>query len=273
MRHVVAHWLVGLSLLLSSATPASAADWNAMGLVISNEAALTDQNTAELWTLVTTVPRPLWASLETISVNGMGYDSQNLHGINCLSHNDAWTEDPFPSDAPGRHISPTGFYAICSHELTHHLPVTASHDRPWLNGWAWQLIAEAGCDHTHYLRSMIPDCYFRDAPQEFVASMGNQWMADSAEVWRLAYARWQQGNPHPANQAVLLTAWYSLIPPVSTSTWATVAAFQYAPTGVRLTPWQLVPWRCGGDVGITGENLRVNLTLTAECRVTALEVR
>jgi hypothetical protein len=270
MRRIA--WIACVLWLCTTAI-ANAADWGAVGLVVSNAPALTDQNIRQLWTLLTTVPRPLWTSLETISIDGVGFDNQNLHGINCLSQNDTWTDNPFPPDAPGVHIRPTGFYAICSHELTHHLPVTAAHDRPWLNAWAARLIAEAGCDATHYLRSMIPDCYFRDNPQEFIASMGNQWMADSAEVWRLAYTRWQQGNPHPANQAVLLTAWYSLVPPVSPPTWATVAAFQYAPTGVRLMPWQLVPWRCGGEVRMTGESVRVQITLNEDCRVTALEVQ
>ncbi|MBI2882862.1 MAG: hypothetical protein HYY11_02980 [Candidatus Methylomirabilis oxyfera] len=267
-RRAAVVWLCGVML----ATEALGADWGTVGLTIGNEAALTPANRTELWRLVTTVPRPLWASLEQITLDGQGFDPAAPSAINCVSGADGWTEDPFPADLPGPHIRPTGFWSICSHELTHHLPVTAARHRPWLNEWATRLIAEAGCEPAHYLRSGAPPCFFRDAPQEFVASMGNQWLADSAGVWRLAAARWAQGNPHPANQAALMTAWFGATPPGSSTEWATVAAFRWTPDGVRLTPWQVSPWRCGGDVRLVGEDVLVRLTLDTGCRVTALAV-
>jgi hypothetical protein len=243
-------------------------------MVVQGDARLTTANRSELWRLLTTAPRPLWDSLQRISVDGVGFNPQDLNGISCVSGADDQYEDPFPSDPIGARTLTTVFYAVCSHELTHQVDVTISRHRPLFRTWAAQLLQEAGCDPPHYLRSQMPPCFFRDTPQEFIASMGNQWFADSAAVWRLAYSRWLEGNPHPAQQAAFLTALFGMDPWDSQqSQFRTVAAFQYTPRGVQLTPWQVHPWQCGGDVTIVGADLHVRLTLDDTCRVTALDAQ
>jgi hypothetical protein len=235
-------------LLLSVASPLNAAEWGVMGLKLGSSAqTLTPSYQRELWRLVTTVPRALWASVTTITIDGVGYDPQRMDMINCVS---------------GTDVS-----AVCRHEVAHHLPVTAAQSRPWLIEWARQLIEEAGCEPSHYLRAQFPACFFVDAPQEFVASMGGWWLEHSAAIWQHAHTQWRQGNPHPANQAVLLTAWFSLAPPGDASVWATVAAFAEGPSGITVTPWQVTPWRCDSEVMIVGLDVVIRVTLDAACRV------
>jgi len=272
MTHRVIAVIFGLWLLLApGSVRAQTPDWSAVGLSIGNEAALTDGNRADLWALITSVPRAEWPWLQQITINGIGTNPDVPYRINCFS-GDGRTENPFPADAPASLVT-TGFYAVCSHELTHHIDYTIQQTRPWLAALRTAFVAEAGCVQSHYLRSMLPECYFVTYPQEFVASIGNQWLADSEGVWRLAYARWQHGNPHPANQAALMTAIFGLCTwDGCPSGWATVAAFRWTPEGVRMIPWQVSGWTCDGENIITGPSFRVRVTL-AGCRVTALEVK
>ena len=174
-------------------------------------------------------------------------------------------EYPFPADAPDT-VSTTTFEQVVAHEIGHQIAVYMDQYRGGLP-WQTDLIAEAGCEPSHYLRSMLPPCYFRDNPQEWFASMMNQWIACSDCVLQLALSRWRQGNPHPLNAAIYLIAvmgrgtFVEGLEPVGS-----VHAYYQS----LLEPWTVRPWRCGGESEIVTEARTVRLVTDNRCRVTTL---
>lgn len=71
------------------------------------------------------------------------------------------------------------------------------------------LIDSAGRNSMNYLRSMFQDGIFVDYPQEFFASIANQWFTDSAKTLELGLVRLAAGYPDPINQAVFFADVYS----------------------------------------------------------------
>jgi hypothetical protein len=57
---------------------------------------------------------------------------------------------------------------------------------------------------------MFPDCTFVSAPQEFFASISNQWFADSEKTVELGLVRFDAGYLDPINQALFFAEVYSL---------------------------------------------------------------
>ena len=107
---------------------------------------------------------------------------------------------PFPADFGGP-MSDT-FTEVLAHEWIH---IVAAIDVEGDATWAARvpfLIDRAGRDRENYLRSMIPDGYFVENPQEFLASIGNQWFTDSEHTLRLGRARYLAGRPEPLHQAL-----------------------------------------------------------------------
>lgn len=198
------------------------------------------------------------------------------------------TERPFPPDSRYAEVSVDLFYGAVSHEWTHQIsqymghrwhhepgPAIDSPNYPFDRGYSefqQQLVDEAGCDARHYLRSMIPDCYFVNAPQEFLASIGNQWFACSECVFGLALDQWEQGNRHPLNQLILATiSWSSF---GGTSYLQTrmqagiVHAYRYlSPGEAQHRLWSVQPWACGEQVTISSDTFTATLELNASCRV------
>ena len=62
------------------------------------------------------------------------------------------------------------------------------------------LIQSAGTNSQNYLRSMVGGEFFQNAPQEFFASIGNQWFSDTSLTFDLALARADQGLFEPLSQ-------------------------------------------------------------------------
>lgn len=202
-------------------------------------------------------------------------------------------EAPFPSDAPDANVQVDLFYGATGHELGHQIsqylghrwhsepgPSVGSSDYPVDRGyseWQRELINEAGCEPQHYLRSMLPSCFFQNAPQEFLASIANQWFACSECVLRLAMKRWKDGNPHPLNQAVLaMVAWSSK----AGTTWlptpmhrGVIHAYRYLGLGrAQQEIWQTTAWRCGAESTVIGPSFMLTLSLDSQCRVIDAEM-
>jgi hypothetical protein len=72
-----------------------------------------------------------------------------------------------------------------------------------------ELIRRAGENHMNYLRSMLPDGFFVSAPQEFFASIANQWFSDTNLTLRLALTRFDKGYKEPLNQFLFFADVYS----------------------------------------------------------------
>ena len=209
------------------------------GLVVVGWDRLSPANQADLRMLLFRVPRSLYQGLTEIHIDGEGFDPQAMNQINCYS---------------GSSIGD-----VCAHELGHQIDVASPEHR---HEWTRALIAEAGCDTMHYLRP-IKACFFRDYPQEFIASMVGEWLLDSQPMLTRALDAFQTGNAHPLNQAVLLMALFGVRP--TAGTWEGASLLAYSYTIPEL--WHVQPWRCGGPVTISGPVFEVELVLDANCRV------
>lgn len=118
-------------------------------------------------------------------------------------------ENSFPSDVPAGWIKL--FCAALAHEVNHvvdSFSISENADRTLATRRA-DLISQAGKAHLEYLRSMLPDDFFVSAPQEFMASIANQWFTDSAKTVTLGIDRFGHGHMQPINQALFFAELYS----------------------------------------------------------------
>lgn len=114
----------------------------------------------------------------------------------------------FPSDVAMRTMD--GFLSTLVHEANHVVAYWDIYEGdPVLAARQNSLLAAAGTDHMNYLRSMFDDGFFAGAPQEFFASMSQQWFADSLHTIELGIVRFNAGRPDPINQALFLAEVHS----------------------------------------------------------------
>lgn len=117
-------------------------------------------------------------------------------------------ENPFPDDVPPHPMDV--FMAVVAHEVNHVVDCCAVRRDPFLRNWMWRLLAEAGDEPQNFLRSMFEPGFFTNVPQEFFASISNQWFGHSRRTLELGFERWRQGTPHPLHQALFMAEVYSL---------------------------------------------------------------
>jgi hypothetical protein len=86
---------------------------------------------------------------------------------------------------------------------------TSLPDSERLNARKKQLIQDAGEEPLNYLRSMFEPGFFARNPQEFFASLSNQWFTDSEKTILLGLRRFDSGRRHPINQALFFADVYS----------------------------------------------------------------
>jgi hypothetical protein len=118
-----------------------------------------------------------------------------------------WTENGFPDDVSP--VSTDVFSLVLAHEVNHRVDATFTRTDSHLAQRRDGLIVAAGPNHMNYLRSMFEDGFFVNAPQEFFASISNQWFADTAHTMELGLIRWNNGYQHPINQFLFFAEVYS----------------------------------------------------------------
>ena len=123
------------------------------------------------------------------------------------------SENPFPSD--GANYPCDLFGTVVAHEDTHVIFANYVSSNMALLGRHNLLIQQAGTDPANYLRGGSPG-FFYNNPQEFLASIANQWFCSSADTVHLGIDRFLRGNPHGINQALFFAEVMSL---GSSSTW------------------------------------------------------
>jgi hypothetical protein len=129
-------------------------------------------------------------------------------GVNIAGLPIGWfSENSFPPDVPPGMVDV--YCVIVAHEVNHVVNAHSIEPDPVLGARQNALIAAAGCPHMNYLRSMFPDCTFVDAPQEFFASISNQWFTDSEKTVELGFVRFDAGYLDPINQALFFAEVYS----------------------------------------------------------------
>jgi len=116
-------------------------------------------------------------------------------------------ENEFPGDVDPRCAD--AFSIVLAHEVNHMVDAFFSNNDPTLANRKGDLIEAAGDFHMNYLRSMFDDEYFTTYPQEFFASIANQWFADSAHTLELGLVRWENGYLEPINQFLFFAEVYS----------------------------------------------------------------
>jgi PKD repeat protein len=114
----------------------------------------------------------------------------------------------FPPDVAPDYID--CFSEVLAHEVNHVVDAYLSHYNPAFGQRKEQLLAAADDDHMNYLRSMFEDGFFTSYPQEFFASIANEWFNDSAKTLELGLVRFDAGYRHPINQALFFAEVYSM---------------------------------------------------------------
>jgi hypothetical protein len=139
-----------------------------------------------------------------ISLDGRpDWDRVNIFGVKIP---DA-IENSFPDD-----VSPGNMPVFCgaaSHEVNHVVNHFTIEQNSTLNARQAALISAAGRDPVNYLRSMFNEGFFVDAPQEFFASISNEWFTDSVKTLELGLVRFDAGRQDPINQALFFADVYS----------------------------------------------------------------
>lgn len=131
------------------------------------------------------------------------YDGVNIFGINVGGR----SENPFPSDVPAHRDDL--FSAALGHELMHVIDAYTVQQNAALAARREALLLAAGSDAQNYLRSMFDDELFQSSPQEFIASIGNQWFANSLLTVELGLERFDAGRLDPLNQALFMLEIFS----------------------------------------------------------------
>jgi hypothetical protein len=132
------------------------------------------------------------------------YDAVNVFS----SDVGAWSENSFPNDvSPG--VS-DGFTLVLEHEATHVIDSFTVANNTKMTARRQALLTAAGTDSLNYLRSMVGGSFFQQYPQEFIASIGNEWFADSDKTVKLGLVRFDAGRSAPLNQALFMADIFSL---------------------------------------------------------------
>jgi hypothetical protein len=101
------------------------------------------------------------------------------------------------------------YTSALAHEVSHVIDAFGVEGSPPLKARREALIQQAGQASLNYLRSMFPSGFFQGAPQEFVASISNQWFARSEMTLQVGAARFDTGRPEPLNQALFMAEIFS----------------------------------------------------------------
>jgi hypothetical protein len=118
-----------------------------------------------------------------------------------------FSENSFPSDIAPRSID--AFSVVVAHEANHRVDATYIGGNEARRNRKDALLAQAGMVDLQYLRSQVGGAFFQQAPQEFVASIANQWFTDSKHTLDLGTQRFNAGYREPLNQMLFFVDLYS----------------------------------------------------------------
>ena len=189
--------------------------WTTLGVWLLDNASLDGPQLEFIYNYLSLVPSELH-NLRAISVAdflgnpriSIPLDGQN-RGVNIFGTRiGGYAENSFPGDVPPGIVD--GFAIVVAHEVNHSVDAVGISRNAALSQRRAALIAAAGRDPLNYLRSMIAEGFFADNPQEFFASIANQWFTDSAKTFQLGLERFYGGRHDPINQAVFFADVYSL---------------------------------------------------------------
>ena len=137
-----------------------------------------------------------------LSLDGKGYK------INVVRDRPASSsEPPFPAPYDGWLCDI--FAQVTAHEVTHVLDSAYIYGNPQRAARRAALLADAGNDPLNYLRSGFEPGFFQANQLEFIASIANQWVAESDLCFRLGKLRFDAGRRQPIEQALFFADMFS----------------------------------------------------------------
>ncbi len=116
-------------------------------------------------------------------------------------------ENQFPGDYPK--VNADGFMIVFAHEHNHGVDARYIQKDPVLKAYRQRLLEMAGTSRQNYLRSMFGDGFFKNSPQEFVASIANMYFGSSEDTLFYALQKAQAGSLHQLNQFLLIASAYA----------------------------------------------------------------
>jgi hypothetical protein len=140
---------------------------------------------------------------EAVEMSLAGSPGVNLFAFPVGSH----AGNDFPADIDP--VTVQGFCAVLQHEINHMVDGQTISGIPSLSRRRAQLIAQAGDQPAQYLRSMFEPGFFVANPQEFFASIANEYFSDSFHTLLLAVQRFDAGWQEPINQFLFFAEVYS----------------------------------------------------------------
>ena len=189
--------------------------WKNFTVIILDNTQLSNRQLEFIFKLLSLLPKGIH-NLRSISVtdflgetspeiplDGLG-GSINIFGLNIGE----CSENSFPEDVPPGFVDT--FCIATVHEINHVIDAFYISNDEELRNRRDTLITYAGRNHLNYLRSMFPDGFFVENPQEFFASISNQWFTNSSKTIQLGLVRFNNGYKQPINQALFFAEVYSM---------------------------------------------------------------
>ncbi len=133
---------------------------------------------------------------------------RNVSSVNTFSTIGGYNENSFPSDITPEYID--GFSVVVAHEINHTIDPDYIYKSSILTDRRSKLLQRAGSVDMQYLRSMVGATYFQNNPQEFIASISNQWFSNSELTLKLGLKRFDLNYKEPINQVLFFCELYSL---------------------------------------------------------------
>ena len=188
--------------------------FNKHSLYIADNNLMSQNDLNFIDTLMTLIPDTLTSH---IYLSNRGYyfsDNQEEEsvskysgGINTFASIGGYRENPYPADISSDYID--GFCVVVAHETNHRVDPDYIYINEELDTRRNQLVEQAGNVDKQYLRSNVGAEYFQNAPQEFIASIANQWFCSSEHTLQLGIQRYEEGYTEPLNQVLYFCELYS----------------------------------------------------------------
>lgn len=188
--------------------------WNQSSVLVLDNLGLNSVQLNVIYNLLAAIPKSLH-QLGAITVNDLlgnpdwvQYWFASRSAVNIVNIEvGAVIGNQFPDDIAPRYSE--GFSIVLAHEINHAVDANSVSPNSTLNARRNALIQQAGDNHMNYLRSMFEDGFFTKYPQEFFASIANQWFSDSRHTLDLGVVRFRNSYREPINQALFFAEVYS----------------------------------------------------------------
>jgi len=193
--------------------------WNNFSILIHDNNQFSQMQKDAVYNLLISVPKEMH-NLRHITVADMlGNQNWNYYsgyvtksGVNIFSDEVGTVpENQFPNDVSPRNNDI--FKSALAHEVNHIVDAYSVNTNSTRKARKDVLISQAGSTGSQYLRCNINDnscaSFFQNNPQEFFASISNQWFSDSKYILDLGIARFDNGYKEPLNQFLFFAEVYS----------------------------------------------------------------